>query len=156
MEKIEEKINKALESKVLVRILLLIGILIIAILIFSAGISVGFHKAAFGRAWGEHYYENFGISDHRFLDIGPSDDFPSAHGAAGKIIKTNQSTVIVTEENNIEKIVLITDDTKIEKGRVKIQPSELQIDDFIVVVGSPNNQGQIEAKLIRVMPSPKF
>ena len=31
---------------------------------------------------------------------------------------------------------------------------DLKIDDFVVVIGTPDEQGQIEAKFIRIMPSP--
>ena len=33
-----------------------------------------------------------------------------------------------------------------------ITTNDLKLDDFVVVIGTPNTQGQIEAKFIRVMP----
>ena len=149
MKKIHEQLEKVFKSKVLVGILYGVGIVIIAGLIFSAGISVGFHKASFGRAWGENYQRNFGM-------MGGRDNFPNAHGAIGKIIKIELPTIIVQDKDNTEKVVLIKDDTKIQKMQDEIKSSDLKIDDFLVVIGSPDTQGQVEAKFIRIMPAPDF
>jgi len=160
MQKINEKIKKIFESKILVGILYGIGIIIILALVFSAGISVGFHKASFGRAWGDNYSKNFGMGGQgggpmgEFGKNGPMGFFPNANGVAGKIIKIELPTIMVLDKDNIEKIVLIKEDTKIQKMRDNIKSSDLKVDDFIVVIGSPNDQGQVEAKFIRMMPSP--
>jgi len=154
MKKIYEDIKKVFESKIPTRILIGIGIVIVAMLIFSAGVSVGFHKASFGRAWGENYERNFGMRPER--PIFGRDNFPNAHGAIGKIIKIELPTIIVQDKGNIEKVVLIKDDTKIQKMMTSITASDLAVNDYTVVIGSPNEQGQIEAKLIRIMPSPEL
>ena len=158
MKEINEKLKKVFESKVLVGILYGIGIVIIVLVIFSAGVSVGFHKASFGRNWGDNYSKNFGNGDRGWPLGGPEmmNSFPNAHGVNGKIIKIELPTVIVADRDNLEKVVLIKDDTKIQRMRENITTDDLKIDDFIVVIGSPNNQGQIEAKLIRIMPAPGF
>jgi hypothetical protein len=148
MKKIYEDIEKFFESKTSSRVLFCILVVIIVLLIFSAGIIVGFHKASFGRDWGENYERNFGMRpDHPALD-----NFPNAHGAIGKIIKTELPTIIVQDRDNTEKVVLINDDTQIQKVRNIMTTNDLKVDDFVIVIGSPNSQGQIEAKFIRVMP----
>jgi len=156
MKKIHEKLVRVFESKVFVGILHGIGIIIALILVFSAGISVGFHKASFGRAWGENYNRNFGMMRPVSFDLNGFNDnnnLPNAHGAIGKIIKITLPTIIVTDKDNTEKVVLIKDDTKIQKTREALTSTNLRVDDFVVVIGSPNDQGQIEAKFIRVMPA---
>ncbi len=145
-----EDIKKVFESKVSFRILLGIGIAIVALLIFSLGVVVGFHKASFGRAWEENYERNFGLMPNR----PPLDNFPNASGATGKIIKVTLPTIIVEDRNNTEKVVLIKDDTQIQEMRAVVTANDLKIDDFVIVIGTPNTQGQIEAKLIRIMPAP--
>jgi hypothetical protein len=55
-------------------------------------------------------------------------------------------------KDNTEKVVLIKDDTQIQKMMISVKASGLSVDDFVVVIGDPNNQGQIEAKFIRIMP----
>jgi hypothetical protein len=150
MKKIYEDIKKVFESKVAFRILLGIGIVIVLLLVFSAGVSVGFRKASFGRAWGENYERNFGMRPEH--PIFGNDNFPNSHGATGKIIKVELPTIIIQDKNNTEKVVLIKDDTKIQEMMQDIKASDLSIDKYVIVIGSPNNQGQIEAKFIRVMP----
>ncbi len=153
MNPMEEKINKVLESKTLLTVLKIAGIIILALIIFSTGVAVGFHKASFNRLWGEHYYENFAPTRNSF-QAWDLDDLPNAHGAIGKIIKKELPTLIVQDKDNTEKVILLKEDTKIEKIDEEISALGLNIDDFVVVVGSPNTSGQIEAKLIRVIPSP--
>ncbi len=154
MKKVYEDIKKVFESKVLVGFLYSIGVVIVVILIFSAGVSVGFHKASFGRAWGENYERNFGIRPDRMM-FG-DDNLPNPHGVMGKIIKIELPAIITESDGETEKTVLVNKDTKIKRMRNEISSADLKADDFIVVIGNPNNQGQIEAKLIRVIPSPKL
>ena len=154
MKKIHNKILGLFESKISIKILYWIGSMIILILVFSLGVSVGFHKASFGRAWGDNYERNFGMMPNR-PGFG-KDNFPNGHGAIGKIIKIEIPTIIVQDKNNTEKVILLKDDTKIEKMAKDIKVNELAIDNFIIVIGSPNDKGQIEAKLLRVMPVPEL
>jgi hypothetical protein len=152
MRKIYENMKKFFESRLLFKILCGIGIIVIALLIFSAGISVGFHKASFGRAWGENYERNFGFGPNTPPFFG-GNNFPNANGAIGKIIKIELPTIIVQDKDNTEKVVSIGTDARIEKMRTNITTGDLKIDDFVVVIGTPNAQGQIEAKFIRVLPA---
>ncbi|HTE48744.1 MAG TPA: hypothetical protein VK675_02465 [Candidatus Paceibacterota bacterium] len=163
MKKIYEDIKNVFESKVSFRILCLIGIFIIALFIFVAGVTVGYHKASFGRAWGEHYYENFGLGDRQhgpsgtlMSQIGMMNYFPTGHGATGKIIKIEPPELIMQDKDNTEKIIIIKTDTRIREGSENVTIDELKINDFVVIIGTPNEQGQIEAKLIRAIPSPEF
>jgi len=158
MQKTIEEIKKAFESKILVKILYVVGIVLIAMLIFSAGIVVGFRKASFGNSWGEHYKDNFGMRAFPRPDFrgGMMNNFPNANGAIGEIIKIELPTIIVRDKDNIEKVILIKDDTRIEKVRDEIKTTDLKISDFVVIIGTPNAQGQIEAKFIRIMPAPEF
>jgi hypothetical protein len=152
MKKIYEDLKKVFESRISAGFLYAVLAAIVAVLIFSAGVSVGFHKASFGRAWGENYERNFGMGPGGPL-LG-KDNFPNANGAIGKIIKIELPTIIVQDKNNVEKVVLIKDEneTNIQKMMVNIQSSDLAVNDYVIVIGSPNAQGQIEAKFIRVMP----
>lgn len=79
---------------------------------------------------------------------------PNPHGANGKIIKIELPIIIVADKDNTEKVVIIGDDTKIIKQKTEISSTELDLDDFVVIIGNPNDQGQIKAKLIRLLPYP--
>jgi|SRR3989344_4521504 len=146
--------KELLQSKVPKKILYGIGIAVIALVIFQAGVFVGYHKAAFSYRWGDNYYRTFGEPQKRFGREFPRGGFSDAHGATGKIIKIDLPTFVVQGQDNIEKIVVIKNDTAIRRSRNAAQQTDLKIDDFVVVIGSPNDQGQIEAKLIRLMPPP--
>jgi hypothetical protein len=157
MKNIKEKIEKVFESKVSTGVLYTIGVMIILMVVFFCGVSVGFKKASFGKNWGENYERNFGRMSPPRDGFGlGQDNFPNAHGAIGKIIKIELPTIIVQDKDNTEKVVLIKDDTQIQKQRATITKNELVIDDFVIIVGSPNELGQVEAKLIRIMPSPEL
>ena len=154
MQKIHENLKKVFESKILTRVIYGIGIAVAVLLIFSVGVMTGFHKVSFERDWGENYKHNFGMIPPPF-PFG-NDHFPNAHGAIGKIIKIELPTVIVEDKDNTEKVILIKDDTKIQEMQNSLTKEDLKIDDFVVVIGSPDAQGQIEAKFIRLMPAPNF
>lgn len=152
MERMKENVRKVFESKSLFGILLLLGILIIATLIFAGGVAVGFHKATFEHNWEAHYEQNFGMMPGRL----GGNNSPTAHGATGKIIKIELPNIIVEDKDNTEKVIETTDDTKIQTGRTTITATDLKIDDYVVVIGNPDDKGEIEAKLIRIIPSPEL
>ncbi|MBY0376496.1 hypothetical protein K2P96_00800 [Patescibacteria group bacterium] len=154
MENLDTQAKKISESKTLTTTTKVLGVLIVAFIIFSAGISVGYRKASFGRDWGEHYNENFGFNGGR-MGVGMMGYFPNAHGANGEIIRTSLPNIIVEDNENTEKSVLLTENTKIQKGNNLLQATELNTGDFIVVIGTPNMGGVIEAKLVRVLPNPE-
>ncbi len=149
----KEEIKKVLESKKTLHVLYGVGICIVAIAIFQAGVFVGFKKASFGRMWGENYIENFGPGHRGLREVGMVNRLPSSNGAVGTILKVDLPTIAVEGSDGIEKIVLLSAATHIKRGRSDISVEELRVDDSVVVIGSPNNKGQIEAKLVRVMPT---
>lgn len=155
MKKIQEKLKKVLESKILVGVLYGVGGILVLMLVFSLGVSVGFHKASFGKNWGENYERNFGMKHGDMLGKfeGRGENFPNAHGAVGKILKIELPNIIVIDKDNTEKVIVLNEQTKIQAMRQELKATDLKIDNFIVVIGSPDEKGQIEAKFIRLMPS---
>jgi len=145
--------------------------LAIVILIFCIGMFVGEKKAGFSYRWAESYHQNFGgprggfLGDWQKLPLSPG-DFTAVHGLFGQIIKTDpstgsgqvpsigsgQTTLIIKGGDGVEKIVLVKDNTLIRRFRETVKPADLKVDDYIVVIGEPNDSGQIEAKFIRLMP----
>lgn len=125
-------------------------------LMFKLGMLVGYKKAAFFYRWGENYHRNFAGPQKGFFKEFLSDkmDFTEAHGVFGQIIKIDDNIIIVKSRDNIEKIILIKEEIVITRFRERIKSAELKIDDYVVVIGEPNEAGQIEAKMIRVMPPP--
>jgi hypothetical protein len=144
-------LKQILESKLFKGILVGVGVAIAVILIFEAGIAVGYHKAAFSYHFGDNYYRIF--DDQGMIPIFSMREmgFPDAHGALGKIIKIDLPTLVI-EEGGTEKAILVGDDTVIRKFRETIKATELKVNDSVIVIGSPNDKGEVEAKLIRLVP----
>ena len=64
------------------------------------------------------------------------------------------SNIVVKGKDDVEKSVIIEDGTTtIKRLKETLKISDLKTNDFIVIIGEPNNAGQMQARLIRVMPS---
>lgn len=150
MNTFREKISHAVQSSAFRRILVSLLLVICVFVIFQAGVEVGFKKASFGRTMNDHYEENFGPMRGGLGRPG----VPNANGAAGKIISVNGAVVIVSERDNAEKSVVINDQTAIRFMHQDGTASQLVPGAFVVAIGDPNEQGQIVAKFIRIMPAP--
>ena len=137
--------------------------LAIVILIFCIGMFVGEKKAGFSYRWAESYHQNFGgprggfLGDWQKLPLSPG-DFTAVHGLFGQIIQVpvadqnGQTILVIKGGDGVEKVVLVNDNTLIKRIRDTVKPADLKVDDYIVVIGEPNDSGQIEAKFIRLMP----
>ncbi len=147
---LKEKIARIVQSKVFHGIIYGILIMIFAGFIFQAGVVVGINKATFGKDFDDHYTENFGPAQ----TLAGGTHIPNPNGAIGKIISVTLPTFSVEEPNNIEKSVVITDDTITRLMHAPADPSILTPGTFVVVIGDPNAQGQIVAKFIRIIPVP--
>ncbi|KKU72725.1 MAG: hypothetical protein UX98_C0018G0004 [Parcubacteria group bacterium GW2011_GWA2_47_26] len=144
------------QSKTLRIIILIVAGLIVFLLVFRFGVALGYRKAMFSYRWGENYHRNFGGPRGGFLKEFFSDrmDAIESHGTFGQIIKIDSNTIIVKGRNNVEKIIIVENDTTITRFRKTVELSDLKIDDYVVIIGNPNDTGQIKAKFIRVLPPP--
>jgi hypothetical protein len=150
----EKQQNKKINHDILKWIIIGFAGFVMIVLIFSAGMFVGGMKARFSYQWAESYHKNFAgprggfFGDWRML---PSPgDFIESHGTFGEIINIYDSDFVIKGQSDVEKVILVTEGTIIQKGRDTIKKEELKVGDQIVIIGSPNEEGQIEAKLIRV------
>ncbi|MFA6428719.1 MAG: hypothetical protein WCW02_04250 [Candidatus Buchananbacteria bacterium] len=147
-------ISKIFQTKAFKMTLYTIGVIVILLVFFQAGLLVGFKKADFSCRWGENYQRNFIGPEMGMRLPGLDGGRPNPHGTAGQIIKVELPNIIVEGLEGLEKIVKITDQTKIRKFDKLATSTDLQLNDHVVIIGEPNEQGQIEAKLIRVLPLP--
>ena len=143
------------ESKKFKTAICIIAALIVFLLIFQAGIIVGFKKASFSYQWGENYYRNFAGPRKGLAGDFRGKEMMAPHGVFGIILKKENFSLVVKDIDNTEKLILINEDTIINRFRDNISQDDLKVNDKITVIGSPDNSGQIEARLIRVMP-PEF
>ncbi|OGF36143.1 hypothetical protein A2482_02635 [Candidatus Falkowbacteria bacterium RIFOXYC2_FULL_48_21] len=149
--------NKIFQSTAFKVTLLAIGGIIILLFVFEIGTFAGYHKAKFSCRWDKNYMQNF-TGPHKGLmnDFGKEfkgAKFMNAHGVSGTIIKLDGDTFVLKGTDGVEKIILLTAKTVINRFRETINSTDLQVDDNMVIIGSPNDAGQIEAKLIRILPT---
>lgn len=132
------------------KLLIVLAAIVVLVFVFSLGIFVGHEKARFSQRWGENYYGN--IMGRRGMMNFDRPGF-NAHSGLGQIIKIDGNSLIIKDQANLEKTILVTDKTAIIRDNQNITITDLKVDDKIVVIGRPNNQGQIEPKFIRVLPA---
>lgn len=130
-----------------VAVLILLGIL-------KVGITVGYAKARFSYQWAENYHKNFAGPAGGFAGDwwrSPSAEYTEGHGAFGEVLTMQESGFAMRGRGDIEKSVLIDTDTTVRRGhRSSEETNDLSVGDYVVVVGSPNEEGQIVASLIRI------
>jgi len=155
-------LKNIIQSKAYKIVAISLAAILVLFLTFSAGMRVGFYKAKFSYQWGENYHKNFagprnGMLRGAFKDFGGKDLIDS-HGAAGQILKIDPSTgsgqaeLVIQGQDGVEKIIVVKDGTAVRRLRETAELSELKVNDYITVIGSPTDVGKIEAKFIRVMP----
>ena len=150
-----KEISRNKKFKVLVGI---IFIFVIVLIIFQAGMYVGLRKARFSSRLGDNFERNFrdprsGGFMQRSFPGGAG--MPIGHGAVGEIVSIALPLIVVAGPDKLEKTVVVTKTTEVREFRNTVPANELAVGDFIIVLGTPNDEGQISAKLIRLAPSPR-
>lgn len=148
-------LNKIFQSNTFRGAILGIGAVIILLLVFKTGMIIGTKKADFSCRWSDNYHRNFGGPRGGFMPGLGDRDFIESNGTFGQIIKIDGTNLVIKGRNDVEKVVIVDNNTVINRFNDTVKLTELKIDDDIVVIGEPNQQGQIVAKLIRIMPKPQ-
>ncbi|MFH1129658.1 MAG: hypothetical protein V1686_02900 [Patescibacteria group bacterium] len=136
---------------------LIVGFIIMAlfVFVFAFGVWIGGEKARFSSNWADNYHKNFAGPQNGFNQNWrnmPGGEFINAHGLFGEVIKIDANSFVIKGRENMENVVIVNQDTIIKRLSDNIQLKDLKVGEFVVIIGSPNNSGQIEAKLIRIMP----
>jgi hypothetical protein len=152
------------KSKAFKIVTIVVGLLLVVLVSFAGGVAVGLHKAKFSSDWGKNYERNFigsraGAGNEH---MGPGGfvgsmmrgfegrDFRNAHGLAGTIISITDNNVMVKDRDGKENTVAVTEKTLIKSRSSDIKIGDLKQDEQIVVMGSPGDNGVLNADLIRV------
>lgn len=135
-------------------VLIGIGIAIIALLILQAGIFIGYRKASFAYKFGDNFYRAFDRRAPAPFGFPLHDEFRTSHGAAGEVVSISLPTFVVAGPDSIEKTVRVSTSTLIRKFDSELKAEEIQTGDFLVAIGDPDENSQIQAKLIRILPEP--
>lgn len=149
-------IAKFTQSKSFTVTIIVITSLIVLLLVFGLGVSVGYHKARFSYQWGENYDRNFGGPQHGILGVFGGANFMNSHGISGSIIKIDGSVLVIKDagDGNTERTTVLKDDTVIRRAQEVLKPSNLKVGDNIIIIGNPDDSGQIQVELLRVLPTP--
>lgn len=144
--------KKHFTSPVLKWIFLGIVEVIVLLLVFRLGVTIGYRKANFSYRWGENYRRVFGgPAPGTFgLFFRTSDGFMNPHGTSGTVVKVENNTIVMKGSDNVEKTIVVGNNTTIRQSNQLLQLASLKSGDQIVVLGQPDNQGQIDALFIRV------
>ncbi len=151
------KIDDILQSQAFRWTIVVILGFTVTIFIFSMGVFVGSRSANFAFKWADQYHQNFGGPETGiFGDFAAGGASTNPNGCFGRIINIDaDKNTITVKDKDVEKVILISDKTTIVLQKNNIKISDLKVDENVVVIGEPNDAGQIEARLIRVMPSIK-
>ncbi len=147
-------LSKIHESKAVRRIVIGLGSLVLVIIVFQAGEFVGYRKAEYANKFGDSFQRNF-IGVRRSSSNVLFTDMPGGHGAIGKVVSVSLPTFVVEGPDNIEKIVMIDDDTVFRSFRNEASTTDIAPDQYVVVLGNPDDDGKIDAKLVRLVPPPQ-
>jgi hypothetical protein len=127
--------------------LLALGVILLAGIVFGAGILVG-RLSVRGSNPSSRLFQR------GFL-------FSGAHGATGVIEEIQDKSLAVRLRDGTTQVILIDNSTRVERNLKKAGLGDLKVGDRIVVVGTPDPQGRLKARLIRVIdlktppPTPK-
>jgi len=145
----------------------IVGGLVVVIVIFAGGVAVGLHKARFSENFGKNYEQNFMGS--RFQDGGRGGmmgsrggfaggmmnqfegrDLRNSYGLSGTVISITDNNIVIKDRDNKENTVTVSDKTLIKSQGDNLKLSDLKVNDNIVVMGNPGDNGAVNASLIRV------
>ncbi|HWR00021.1 MAG TPA: hypothetical protein VN397_04225 [Candidatus Methylomirabilis sp.] len=142
--------SEFIKSKSVQVLLTVLAALILLVASFTAGVSVGERKARHFSKWSENYPRMFG-TERGFRGMTPFRGAPDAHGAFGKILSVSGSDIVVQGKDGVEQNVLVSSSTEIRVGRERGGIDDIRPGDQAAVFGAPNEEGQIDARLIRLM-----
>ena len=150
----KDSLSQFVRSRLFAGIMLGVAVMLVLVCVFEAGVALGYHEAVFSSHWGANYERNFGGTGMQVMMGVPDGHGPEAFGAIGQIISIASSTMVVQNNDQQEEKVIFNGNTVIRNQEITIPASSLSAGTYVVVVGTPDNQGTIDASLIRIIPAP--
>jgi Domain of unknown function (DUF5666) len=142
------------KSKILLLTAAGLGAVLALALVFSVGVMAGQEKARFSYRWNDDNFRRAAVKNMSagavFLDRGYFD----GHGAIGAVTNIESGRLTLKGLDGNEKNVSLGSSTVIRLDEANIKPGDLKVNDHVVVIGSPENDGSIDARLIRVLDDP--
>ncbi len=138
-----------LQTKTFRVVILCLGIFIFSLVIFWVGMAVGFRRAVYSVEWGQNYEKNF-LGPRRPMMGGGQ--FLNDHGTVGEVVSINGDILVVRADDGVERSILASTSTTIRQFDQSLTLADLKLNERVVIIGEPNANGEIEAKIIRVFP----
>ncbi len=148
----KEHQDKKIKNILTLVIMVMLGFAFVMV-VFGAGIYVGQKRAEFSFAWAQNYHRNFGGPKRGIFGNFPEQDFTNAHGVFGQVIEIAGNDLIVKGQDDMEKTVIVLPTTTIVNNAAVAKLSDIKMNDSVVVIGSPDSYGQIQAEFIRILPA---
>jgi len=143
-----------LESKKIRAVLWILGGLIVLFVVFGLGITVGYDRAGFAAGFNNNYYRIFyGAAPGGAVGMMAPPMPVAIHGVVGKVIDVGSSTISVEDQESNEQSVAVSSGTVIRNGESDVALENMTVGEQIAVIGEPNDQGQIDARFIRIFPA---
>lgn len=124
-----------------------IPVALLLVIVFVAGMRVGYREARFSHASGENYEHIFSRPEG-FLDMRSE----NAHGVFGTVVGVADNVITVVDAFKTERSVTISSSTIMRSGANSAEATDARAGNKIVVFGDPNDAGQIAARFIRLFP----
>lgn len=125
---------------------------LILVIVFKAGVAVGFHRAAFSYQLDQNYGRTFGRPAAHMLGL--TAGAPDPHGGFGKIVSVSASSIVIANGTGPEVQIELAADTMIRDQDKTADVSTLAVGSYVIVFGQPTDKGAVQAKLIRIVPAP--
>jgi len=130
-----------------------IGVLVLALLIFHAGVVFGSHRNSFGdpldrSGMGRGFRPPFMPDGFEM----PRGFIPNSHGAVGAITAITLPTFTMETREGTSKTILVSTSTMIQNGE-NPKNITLSVGTHIIVLGDTDSEGRIGAKVIRMLPA---
>jgi len=144
------------------RVFRVAAFIVAALVIFNAGMYVGYRKAAFTYRWSDNYYQNFagpsrlhatGTGSMGMMLAGSPGGLIDGHGLFGTVMRVDQSGIVIEDRDGAEKVVAVPADALIREQGGTLALKDLKQGDKVVILGQPEASGQVTAHLVRVLPS---
>ncbi len=146
-----DRLRAFADSPTAMGIIVVIVALIMILATFEAGRAFGLHQARGAGAWGANYDHMFG--NPTGPGLGARSPLPGGHGAEGTISDVTLPTFHIVDPNHPEETVRLDANTIIRSKDGNVASTTLTSGQSVIVLGAPDSQGTIDAKLIRIMPA---
>lgn len=130
----------------------LLAILLAAVVIFEAGVAVGYHRAAFSYHWNAGFMGDDRDPRAFFAVFQHGPDEPNPHGTIGQVVSVHLPELLVKGPNTPEQLVIVGPGTQVRRFRSDGTSTDIAAGQQVIVVGDPDDKGQIQASFVRILP----